>query len=87
MNRPNFEAVLVGSSLEPVLANLFAFYLHDMAQWFQFEQAPTGDYPHSFARYWQDDHDVYLLYANNIPVGFCVVATADRALARSCFAG
>jgi hypothetical protein len=60
------------------LRNLFEFYLHDMAQWFKVDQLPEGNYAHSTEPYWVEAHDVYLLYAGEIPVELALVGPSDE---------
>lgn len=75
--RKGFTVEIAERSAAGVLENLFEFYLHDMAEWFKFDQLPDGSYTQSTERYWQDGRYVYLLYAADIPVGFALVGPAD----------
>jgi predicted acetyltransferase len=77
MIRGEFGVVHADKSSDSVLRNLFEFYLHDLAEWFKFDQLPDGRYTQSTERYWQDGHDVYLLYAAEIPVGFALLGPAE----------
>ena len=78
MMRDKFNVVLADPSYDPVLRNLFEFYLHDLAEWFNFEQLPEGNYTQSTEQYWGQGHDVYLLYAGKIPIGFGLVGPGDE---------
>lgn len=60
MLRKGFEVVHTDKSSDTVLRNLFEFYLHDLAEWFKFDQLPEGRYTQSTERYWQDGHDVHV---------------------------
>ena len=75
--RDTFNVVLADRSYDPVLRNLFEFYLHDLAEWFHFDQLPEGNYTHSTEPYWGEAHDVYLLYAGKIPIGFGLLGPGD----------
>ena len=77
MLREGFEVVRTDRSSDSVLRNLFEFYLHDLAEWFKFDQLPDGRYTQSTDPYWQNGHDVYLLYSAEIPVGFSLVGPAE----------
>lgn len=65
-----FRVVVAQKDADPVLRNLFEFYLHDMAEWFRFDQLPSGNYTHDTAPYWMPGRKVHLLYANDVPIGF-----------------
>jgi predicted acetyltransferase len=68
-----FEVVDAGPDKDPILRELLEFYLHDMAEWFKIDQVSSGRYAHPTEPYWQDGHNVYLLYQDSIPVGFGLV--------------
>lgn len=74
--REGFEVVHADRRADPILRNLFEFYLHDMAEWFRFDQGPDGRYTQSTERYWDTGHEVYLLTASGIPIGFALVGPA-----------
>ncbi|MEZ5488985.1 MAG: hypothetical protein R3F50_01545 [Gammaproteobacteria bacterium] len=76
--RKKYKVVRADRSHDPVLRNLFEFYLHDMAEWFQVDQLPGGNYGHSTEPYWVEGHDVYLLYTGETPVGFALVGPSDQ---------
>lgn len=78
--REGFDVVRSDQSSDSTLRNLFEFYLHDLAEWFKFDQLPDGRYTESTERYWQDGHHVYLLHADGIPVGFALIGPADESL-------
>jgi predicted acetyltransferase len=80
MLREGFEVVHTDQSSDSVLRNLFEFYLHDLAEWFKFDQLPDGRYTQSTDPYWQNGHDVYLLYAAEIPVGFALLGPAETSV-------
>jgi predicted acetyltransferase len=78
MLREGLSVVRADPGQDPILRNLFEFYLHDMAEWFRFDQLPDGRYTHSTDPYWEADHDVYLLHAQDIPIGFGLIGPADQ---------
>jgi len=43
-NKPDFVMRRVDRSHDVTLQNLFEHYLHDMAEWFQFDYGPQGRY-------------------------------------------
>ena len=70
--------VQVDESADHILRNLLEFYLHDMAEWFQFDQKEDGNYTYRTEELWQNGVDVHFLYIDKIPVGFALVASADE---------
>lgn len=78
MLREGFDVVQASREQDPVLRNLFEFYLHDLAEWFRFDQLPDGRYTQSTNQYWREGHDVYFLYAEDIPVGFGLIGPAEE---------
>lgn len=76
MFREGLEVVHADRNDDPILVNLLEFYLHDLAEWFKFDQHPSGKYTQSTDQYWADGHSVYLLYAKSIPIGFGLVGPA-----------
>lgn len=73
-----FRIVDAEREQDRILENLLEHYFHDLAEWFKFDSAPSGKYVESTAAYWGEGHKVYLLYAENIPVGFGLVGPADK---------
>ena len=67
----------VDESHDEVLRNLFEFYLHDMAEWFEFESGEDGKYSYATEKFWSDRYDVYFAYAGSIPIGFGLVGPAE----------
>ena len=73
----NFHIVQVERSSDQILSNLFELYLHDMAEWFQFDTTAEGNYAFPTQQeIWDKGIDVYLLYHGEIPVGFGLVGSA-----------
>ena len=80
MLQEGFAVVRADQSSDSTLRNLFEFYLHDLAEWFKFDQRSDGRYTQSTDRYWRGGHEVHLLYAEEIPVGFGLVGPAEDSL-------
>lgn len=78
MLRDGLSIVHAEYEQDSILRRLFEFYLHDLAEWFRFDQLPDGRYTDSTGRYWLEGHDVYLLYAEDIPIGFGLVGPAEE---------
>ena len=75
-NRPAIDIRRVDRSQDPVLRNLFEHYLHDMAEWFQFDYGPEGSYSYATEAYWDHGVEAYFAYAGEIPIGFGLVGSA-----------
>ena len=73
----DIKILRVDRSHDPILRNLLEFYLHDMAEWFEFESGEDGRYTYATEKFWGDDHDVYFAYAGSIPIGFGLVGPAE----------
>ena len=71
------RVVQIDQSKDDVLKRLMEFYLHDLAEWFKFDQTPEGDYTYETEALWQNGVDVHLLYAEDVPIGFGLVATGE----------
>ena len=76
-NKPDFVIRLVDRSHDATLQNLFEHYLHDMAEWFQFDYAPDGRYAHDPAIYRNNGAEVWFAYVGEIPIAFAVVGSAQ----------
>lgn len=73
----DIKILRVDRSHDPILRNLLEFYLHDMAEWFEFESGEDGKYTYATEKLWSDDHAVYFAYAGSIPIGFGLVQPAE----------
>ena len=74
-----FRIVQVGDSSDQVLRNLFELYLHDMAEWFEFDTTQEGNFAYPTKQeIWDKGIDVHLLYSGEIPVGFGLVGSAEE---------
>ena len=79
-NKPDFVVRRVDRSHDSTLQNLFEHYLHDMAEWFQFDYAPDGRYAHDPAIYRNNGAEVWFAYVGDVPIGFALVGSADAFL-------
>jgi len=75
-NKPDFVVRRVDRSQDATLQNLFEHYLHDMAEWFQFDYAPDGRYAHDPATYRNNGAEVWFAYVGEIPIAFALVGSA-----------
>lgn len=74
----------VDRAADAVLRNLFEHYMHDMAEWFGFDTREDGSYAYPTEQLWDQGCDVFLAFAELVPVGFAVVSdTGARADAES----
>jgi predicted acetyltransferase len=74
------QVVRANRSSDHTLRNLLEFYFHDLAEWFRFDQQSDGNYTESTDAYWDAGCDVYLLYAEELPIGFAIVGSAAERL-------
>jgi len=75
--KPDFVIRRVDRSYDTTLQNLFEHYLHDMAEWFQFDYGPYGRYGMDMATYWNNGVDAWIPYVGDIPIGFALVGSAQ----------
>ena len=73
-----FQVIRVDQAADGVLTNLMELYLHDMAEWFQFDNHPDGRYGYDTQNLWDKGMDVYFVYSGNNPIGFGIIDTAER---------
>jgi len=67
--------VRVGTEAAPIVANLFEFYLHDMAEWFLFDTDEEGRYGYDITRHWQRGDRFYLARVDGAIAGFALVGS------------
>ena len=67
------KIVRVGAEAHGVIANLFELYMHDMAEWFQFDIGTDGRYGYDLNNYWQQGDRAYLAWAGDALAGFALV--------------
>ena len=77
MKPPDFHVDKVDLVFEPVLRNLMEHYLHDMAEWFQFDSRDDGSYSNSALAYWERGFEVYLAFSGSLPIGFAIIDPAE----------
>ena len=77
-NKPDFIVRRVDRSHDATLRNLFEHYLHDMAEWFQFDYAANGRYEFDTATYWNNGVDAWFAYVGDIPIGFALIGSAQE---------
>src|SRR6266446_6143658 len=68
----------VGPECNEIMVNLFEHYLHDMAEWFEFDVRNDGRYAYDMAPHWQNRDPVYLVRADGALAGFAIVGSAER---------
>lgn len=68
--------VRVDRSSDRVLRNLFEHYLHDMAEWFEFDAEEDGSYAYPTQDVWAEGCDVFIAYSGKTPIGFALVGDA-----------
>ena len=66
----------VGPESAVVLRNLFEHYLHDMAEWFQFDTDADGSYSYDTSEVWQQGYEVYLASVDGAHAGFALIGSA-----------
>ncbi len=74
----NFHIAVVDRSSDNILRNLFEHYLHDMAEWFEFDARRDGSYAYDTDPIWSAGVRVYFAYAGTIPIGFALVGSAEE---------
>jgi predicted acetyltransferase len=78
MSPPDLVISKIGPESEVVLRNLFEHYLHDMAEWFEFDTRPDGSYSYDTSSIWENGYDAYLAKVGDSIAGFALVGSADE---------
>jgi|SRR5579884_2280441 len=73
---PSLVLSKAGPEDEPLLVNLFQYYLHDMAEWFGIDPGPDGRYEYDVASVMKDGCDAYLARAGDSIAGFALIGSA-----------
>ena len=73
-----FRVEQVDDSCDSILKNLFEHYLHDMAEWFEFDSEETGAYNYPTSTVWEKGYKVHLLYHQTIPMGFALLGSGEE---------
>jgi predicted acetyltransferase len=66
----------IGPESEVVLQNLFQYYLHDMAEWFEIDTEADGSYSYDTSSIWENGYDAYLAKVCDSITGFALVGSA-----------
>jgi predicted acetyltransferase len=66
----------IGPESDVVLRNLFEHYLHDMAEWFEFDTKADGSYSYETSLIWEKGYDAYLAKVGDAIAGFALVGSA-----------
>jgi predicted acetyltransferase len=72
MTESSFSIAKVGPESEGVLRNLFPYYLHDMAEWFDIDTDADGTYPYDISAIW-GKYDVFLAKVGDSLAGFALI--------------
>jgi predicted acetyltransferase len=70
----------VDRASDEVLGNLFEHYMHDMAEWFEFDTNEDGAYSYPTHKVWDQGWDVFLAYSAATPIAFALVGSAGSRL-------
>jgi predicted acetyltransferase len=76
MSPSNLSLSKIGPESDLVLRNLFEQYLHDMAEWFEFDTKPDGSYSYDASSIWESGYDAYLAKVGDSLAGFALVGSA-----------
>jgi predicted acetyltransferase len=66
----------IGLESEVLLRNLFQYYLHDMAEWFEIDTQADGSYSYDISSIWKNGYGAYLAKVGDSIAGFAVVGSA-----------
>jgi len=66
----------LGPDSDVILRNLFEFYMHDMAEWFDLDTKADGSYSYDTRDVWKNGHDAYLAKLGDSIAGFALVGSA-----------
>lgn len=72
----NFILSKIGPESEILLRNLFQYYLHDMAEWFEIDTQADGSYSYDISKIWENGHDAYVAKVGDSLAGFAIVGSA-----------
>ncbi|MBZ5609174.1 MAG: hypothetical protein LAP38_13005 [Acidobacteriia bacterium] len=72
----NLSISKIGAESDVVLRNLFEFYVHDMAQWFDVDLKADGSYSYDTSSVWRNGYDAYLAKLGDSIAGFALVGSA-----------
>ena len=66
----------IGPESDIVLRNLFEYYIHDMAEWFDIDTKDDGSYSYDTSQIWQKGYDAYLAKVGDSIAGFALIGSA-----------
>ena len=75
---PSLTIDRVGREANNIVVNLFEHYLHDMAEWFQFDVGSDGRYAYDMSSHWQNNDPVYLARVDGALAGFVLISSAQQ---------
>jgi predicted acetyltransferase len=78
MPASNFCVSKIGPESEVVLRNLFQYYLHDMAEWFDVDTQADGTYFYDTSSVWGKGYEAHLAKVGDSLAGFALVGSADE---------
>jgi len=76
MNSIDLTVERIDESSNEIVANLFEYYLHDMAEWFLFDIGDNGRYGYDLSRHWQRGDEFYLARSAGHLAGFALIGSA-----------
>src|SRR5580658_790333 len=68
----------IGPESEALLRNLFQYYLHDMAEWFEIDTQADGSYSYDISSIWENGYETYLAKVGDSIAGFAIVGSAGE---------
>jgi predicted acetyltransferase len=80
---PTLSLSKIGPESDVLLRNLFEYYVHDMAEWFDIDTQPDGRYSYDTALIWERGNQPYLAKVGDSIAGFAVVGSALEWLGRT----
>jgi predicted acetyltransferase len=78
MSPSNLLISKIGLESRVVLRNLFEHYLHDMAEWLEFDTNADGSYSYDTSLVWEKGYDAYLAKVGDSIAGFALVGSATE---------
>jgi predicted acetyltransferase len=78
MTTPSITVTKVGADADPIVTNLFEHYLHDMAEWFEFDTREDGRYGYDMSLHRSRGDQVFLARVGNALAGFAITSTVSK---------
>ena len=73
-----FSITKIGPESDRLLRNLFEFYVHDMAPWFDIDLKADGSYSYDTSTVWARGWDAYVARVDGAIAGFALIASAEE---------